>query len=1533
MNKEIKFDVFLNYAGQDLEIATYLANRFRDEGVNVWFDQWEISNKKEVVNNALLSSRKLLVIWTPFYFSDQTAQKFTRQFLNFHSETSKIERFFIPLLFKECEIPEEFKDYTYFNFCVEDDFPLRFHQLIEVLDIEKYKSDEEKTWEERKFYEKALVSSDVDTKQFKTFTEEIAELYTLLNFTVNHDKKVEGIKTSFSISQEISGFAGYYVNAFVICKKIITSKQCTSIVKLKNSLKKEFPDYKWIVVSSFGFEGKTRSKLVKSEISCSTHAELLNSLLPIVNYEQSLIKQCQKWMKEKWMGKDLFIRPYIETDTTYEVEEAYQYFASWLKNANSNFLVILGDLGTGKSTLSQFLFYDLAKSFIDDPLRHPAPVLIPLKEVRKEISLEGIVISHFARHDLSIDFNRFIHLLENGKIILFVDAFDEMADRVEWDVTQSNFNELRRAGIRKGKVILTCRTHYFKDRTEQTKLIVGDISNIISTETELYRDIKHQSGAEITYLKEFDTDQIQKYLKKVKPDGYEQYWEKINNIHNLEELAHRPLLLDMIVNSLPYLQNHEDVNASSLYIIFTNLWIKREKEKGAERVLDNKIKQAIVLQLSWWMWHEEKERIHYNKLITFIRQFEKGRGWTKEDIDIVFREMMRASFLKRDESGNFSFMHRSFMEFFLARRLHITFSLNKEALYKILNTQRFDRKIIFFLTLLDKKEKRMIEPLKAVLNGPYLKGISENALQILYWSARIDCGMEDRITDIEVLTKSTGARIPKKSNLQGADLQGMILEGADLRISNFTGADLTGANLNHALLTNSTFKEANLEKAKLENSIALRVDFSKANIKDACFNGSDLTDSAFIGVYKDASFINVKGIDASKKIDLLKLEPVIQTGYTGGVSTLAISPDGVYIAIASYDGMVIIYRIRNNSIIRMLEGDTYKVNSMKFSPNGRWLAIGGDDRKLKILDVYEGIIIFELEGHEHRITSVDFSPDGKTIATASQDQSIIIWEMGSGNILYKLEDHTDVVTSVAFSPKTTMLASGGKDKKIRLWNPLFGKFIRSMTGSTGSIHTINFSPDGKLLVTGGGDRVLRIWDVSKGDVIKSMIEHSAAINYVEFSQDGSMIVSAGHDKKICVWNSKTGGRLRTNKNHIKSVNFSGFLPESNAIISGSDDGSVSIWDFERKRSSFIIKDHPHALTSLDITHNGSHIVAGSENQTISLWCLNQEKYRFWGIEYESPTIVVQGHTGSVTSVCFSKQGTSIVSGSEDQSIRLWDTKKGKPLHGHLGPITSVSILPDGSKVISGSLDRSVRLWDINTTKNIFSQKGHSDGVTAVECSPDGSLIASASMNSSITIWKVKDKMTMHTLKEHVDTITSLIFSKNGKIMVSASHDKTICFWDIASGTLIKKIEAHEAPINDICFSSDDKLLATGSADKLINIWEVESSDCVRSLKGNFGSVLAVKFAPNGKYLIAAGYSGRLQFWDYIKGNVFLYRYSFGPGAWLDLLPDGRFNASPEGLRYLSYTEQSSLDSFRSEDLVRELYDPKGVKDILKKYVG
>jgi WD40 repeat protein len=182
-------------------------------------------------------------------------------------------------------------------------------------------------------------------------------------------------------------------------------------------------------------------------------------------------------------------------------------------------------------------------------------------------------------------------------------------------------------------------------------------------------------------------------------------------------------------------------------------------------------------------------------------------------------------------------------------------------------------------------------------------------------------------------------------------------------------------------------------------------------------------------------------------------------------------------------------------------------------------------------------------------------------------------------------------------------------------------------------------------------------------------------------------------------------------------------------------------------------------------------------------------------------------------------------------------------------------------------------------------------------------------------------------------MNSVAFSPDGESLASGSHDYRVRLWEVKTGRAVRTLEGHAGGVNSVAFAPDGESLASGSDDYSVRLWEVKTGRLIWSLEWNLGAVAAVAFAPNGKYLIAAGTAGRLQFWDVETGETFLYRYSFGSGEWLDLLPDGRFNASPEGMRYLCYTERDSLSSFTAESLVKEFYDPKAVQDVLARYTA
>jgi glutamine synthetase adenylyltransferase len=120
----------------------------------------------------------------------------------------------------------------------------------------------------------------------------------------------------------------------------------------------------------------------------------------------------------------------------------------------------------------------------------------------------------------------------------------KMADRISYNIMRENFRELARAAEHRSKVILTCRTQYFKDRQEQVKTI-GEGLMFKETETELYQD-QRQYGTrqQVVYLELFDDEKIKAYLQRTRPEHVAEDWDKIEHIYDIRGLAERPVGYD-----------------------------------------------------------------------------------------------------------------------------------------------------------------------------------------------------------------------------------------------------------------------------------------------------------------------------------------------------------------------------------------------------------------------------------------------------------------------------------------------------------------------------------------------------------------------------------------------------------------------------------------------------------------------------------------------------------------------------------------------------------------------------------------------------------------------------------------------------------------------------------------------------------------------------------------------------------------------------------------------------------------------------
>ncbi|MFN8004006.1 MAG: pentapeptide repeat-containing protein, partial [Acidobacteriota bacterium] len=713
------------------------------------------------------------------------------------------------------------------------------------------------------------------------------------------------------------------------------------------------PGYRWIAVSAQGFAADTRVALESAGIICRTYADLLRELVPLEEYAAGVIADYQRWRDDRWRGEDWFVRPHFITDIGAKQLPALEFLSAWLANDRKNELVILGEPGTGKTRLSWFLAYQLACAFKDDPLRHPAPLLIPLGDVRKEISLEGLIIDHFSRRiQKTPDFRRFQHLVCQGKIIVIFDAFDEMADRVGYDEGFRNFQELSRLAELAGKVIITCRSNYFKDLREQRELIADAYT------TALYEKLRESSGNEAVYVKHFDDAQILAYLKRARAASWQHDFDKIQQVYDLKGLAQLPLLLDMIVQTLDDFSADERINPAKLYERYTNQWVKREQSKK-RLLLRPEDRLNLMRELAWRVWNNPDNPMRHRELAAFVKEMRDAGAFELRGKDVadIADEIHLATFLKRVGDSGFDFLHRSFMEFFLAGKLFSALSEQREGWSQWLDAPLLNRNVIHFLAMLDVQDQ-IVAPLQQIVTAEYRPRVSENALVTLYWSGRFRHGMDKRIETLGQFRRQMAGRIPPGIRMQGAKLAEVELQYADLSRADFAGADLSKAKFELAELVAANFADAVLTEASLERADLRQADFQRATLELTSFAGADLSGADFaeaVGVQADkfagARLSGVRALSGvSGTLDLRQLEPVVQRGDGGGwiwrgipvafARTDKNDPASDVLAVGGADGVIRIYRAADGALLKTLSGHSDSVLSVAFSPDGERVVSG-----------------------------------------------------------------------------------------------------------------------------------------------------------------------------------------------------------------------------------------------------------------------------------------------------------------------------------------------------------------------------------------------------------------------------------------------------------------------------------------------------------------------------------------------------------------------------------------------------------------
>lgn len=328
----------------------------------------------------------------------------------------------------------------------------------------------------------------------------------------------------------------------------------------------------------------------------------------------------------------------------------------------------------------------------------------------------------------------------------------------------------------------------------------------------------------------------------------------------------------------------------------------------------------------------------------------------------------------------------------------------------------------------------------------------------------------------------------------------------------------------------------------------------------------------------------------------------------------------------------------------------------------------------------------------HPIYAVALSPWGR-YAAAGRANQIVIYNLVTGEESARLVDpalspipfegrpmypggaaHRDFVHSLAFSPDGNLIASGGY-RVVKLWRRAAGAKKQYQVSAGNAVTCVAVSADGKWAAIGSADHGIRLVDARNGKLVKKLSGHAGAVNGVAFSADGSKLVSGSADKTARVWDVAKGAEIRRIATPA-AVNAVTFNKDASQIVTAGADNTLRLWNTAPPKADPKAKK-PAA---------------------------------------EKPVREMKGHSKPVTCLALLlPQGTQVVSGSEDGTVRIWNLSNGGAVRSmnHGGSVTSVAARPDGQAVASVSSNGTGKLWQVNNGKQLAELKGRPEQLETV----------------------------------------------------------------------------------------------------------------------------------------------------------------------------------------------------------------------------
>ncbi|MGF1460718.1 MAG: protein kinase [Leptolyngbyaceae cyanobacterium] len=285
----------------------------------------------------------------------------------------------------------------------------------------------------------------------------------------------------------------------------------------------------------------------------------------------------------------------------------------------------------------------------------------------------------------------------------------------------------------------------------------------------------------------------------------------------------------------------------------------------------------------------------------------------------------------------------------------------------------------------------------------------------------------------------------------------------------------------------------------------------------------------------------------------------------------------------------------------------------------------------------------------------------------------------------------------------------------------------------------------------------------------------------------------------------------------------------------------------------VLSGHQSWVTAVAFNPRSATLVSGSLDDTIKIWDLQT------GAEMTT----LQGHPRGVNDLRISTKGQVLVSCGDDGTVKVWNLSARRLIHtleGHARDVTSVTIGHKGWTLASGSKDKTIKLWKMDKGTALKTLLGSPAAVRAVAMTPDESFLFSGGLDNKVRLWDLKTGEMTRFLSGHVSPVNDVAVSQDGLFVVSASKDKTLIVWSVGTGSIIHALKGHNKEVNSVAIAPDNRTIVSGSSDRTLKIWDARTGKLLHTLMGHSHVINAIAIHRTGRLIASASADKTVRVW-------------------------------------------------------------------------